>query len=39
MQETYAATLKDVEQLKKRVQHLEEEIAKIKMKMAGKKWL
>jgi nitrogen regulatory protein P-II 1 len=25
--------------LKKRVQHLEEEIAKIKMKMGGKKWL
>jgi polyhydroxyalkanoate synthesis regulator phasin len=39
MQEMSVATLEDVEYLKKRVQHLEEELAKIKMKMACKKWL
>jgi polyhydroxyalkanoate synthesis regulator phasin len=32
-------TLEEMERLKKRVQHLEEEVAKIKMKTAGKKWL
>jgi archaellum component FlaC len=31
--------LEDIEKLKKRVQHLELEIAKIKMKMGSKKWL
>jgi hypothetical protein len=31
--------LEDIEKLKKRVQHLELEVAKIKMKMGGKKWL
>jgi polyhydroxyalkanoate synthesis regulator phasin len=34
-----AATFEDVEHLKKRVQQLEEEVAKLKMKMSGKKWL
>jgi hypothetical protein len=39
MQELTQASLQDVEGLKRRVQHLEEEIAKVKMKMTGKKWL
>jgi len=39
MQELSETTHEDVERLKKRVQHLEEEVAKIKMKMGGKKWL
>ncbi len=39
MQEIAAVTSEDMERLKKRVQHLEEEVAKIKMKMGGKKWL
>jgi polyhydroxyalkanoate synthesis regulator phasin len=39
MQELSVPTLEDVERLKKRVQHLEEEVAKLKMKMSGKKWL
>ncbi len=39
MQELSVATLEDVECLKKRVQHLEEEVAKLKMKMSSKKWL
>jgi hypothetical protein len=29
----------DIEKLKKRVQNLELEVAKLKMKMSGKKWL
>jgi polyhydroxyalkanoate synthesis regulator phasin len=32
-------TSEDMERLKKRVQHLEEEVAKLKMKTSGKKWL
>jgi hypothetical protein len=32
-------SLQEVEFLKKRIQHLEEEVAKVKMKMSGKKWL
>jgi polyhydroxyalkanoate synthesis regulator phasin len=39
MQELSETTFEDVAQLKKRVQHLEEEVAKLKMKMSGKKWL
>jgi polyhydroxyalkanoate synthesis regulator phasin len=39
MQELSAVTLEDVEHLKKRVQHLEEEVAKLKMKVSGKRWL
>jgi polyhydroxyalkanoate synthesis regulator phasin len=39
MQEIAETTHEDVARLKKRVQHLEEEVAKIKMKMGGKKWL
>jgi polyhydroxyalkanoate synthesis regulator phasin len=39
MQELSEATLEDVEHLKKRVQHLEEEVAKLKMKVSGKRWL
>jgi hypothetical protein len=31
--------LEDIEKLKKRVQHLELEVAKLKMKISGKKWL
>ena len=31
--------LDDIEKLKKRVQNLELEVAKLKMKMSGKKWL
>lgn len=33
------ATFEEVERLKKQVQHLEEEVAKLKMKMCGKRWL
>jgi hypothetical protein len=29
----------DVASLKKRVQHLEEEMGKLKLKMTGKRWL
>ncbi len=39
MPELPQTALQDIENLKKRVQHLEEEIAKLKMKMSGKKWL
>ena len=39
MQEMCEVSLQDVEGLKRRVQHLEEELAKVKMKMTGKKWL
>jgi len=39
MQELSEATLEEVEHLKKRVQHLEEEVAKLKMKISGKRWL
>jgi len=39
MQELSEATFEDVDRLKKRVQHLEEEVAKLKMKMSGKRWL
>ena len=39
MQEIIETTSEDMERLKKRVQHLEEEVAKLKMKTSGKKWL
>jgi polyhydroxyalkanoate synthesis regulator phasin len=39
VQELSVATLEEMEHLKRRVQHLEEEVAKLKMKMSGKKWL
>lgn len=39
MPEMPETALEDIEKLKKRVQHLELEVAKIKMKMGGKKWL
>jgi len=39
MQEMSETSLQDVDCLKKRVQHLEEEMGKLKMKMTGKKWL
>jgi polyhydroxyalkanoate synthesis regulator phasin len=39
MQELTAATFEDVDRLKRRVQHLEEEVARLKMRMSGKKWL
>jgi polyhydroxyalkanoate synthesis regulator phasin len=39
MQELSETAFEDVASLKKRVQHLEEEVAKLKMKMSGKKWL
>ena len=39
MLEIPQTALEDIEKLKKRVQHLELEIAKMKMKMGGKKWL
>jgi hypothetical protein len=39
VQEPSEPILEEMERLKKRVQHLEEEVAKIKMKMGSKKWL
>jgi len=39
MSESPQTALEDIEKLKKRVQHLELEVAKLKMKMSGKKWL
>jgi hypothetical protein len=39
MPELPQTALEDIEKLKKRVQHLELEVAKLKMKMSGKKWL
>jgi hypothetical protein len=39
MPELPETALEDIEKLKKRVQHLELEVAKLKMKMSGKKWL
>jgi polyhydroxyalkanoate synthesis regulator phasin len=39
MQKLSEITLQDVENLRKRVQHLEEEVAKLKMKTSGKRWL
>lgn len=39
MPELPQSALEDIEKLKKRVQDLELEVAKIKMKMGGKKWL
>ena len=39
MQKLSKPTIQEVESLKKRVQHLELEIAKVKMKMTGKRWL
>ncbi len=39
MPEISETALEDIEKLKKRVQHLELEVAKLKMKMSGKKWL
>jgi hypothetical protein len=39
MPEIPQTALEDIEKLKKRVQNLELEVAKLKMKMSGKKWL
>jgi len=39
MTEILETALEDVEKLKRRVQNLESEVAKLKMKMSGKKWL
>ena len=39
MPEIPETLLEDVEKLKKRIQDLELEVAKLKMKMSGKKWL
>ena len=39
MSEIQKTALEDIEKLKKRVYDLELQIAKIKMKMSGKKWL
>ena len=39
MPEVPQAVLEDIKKLKKRVQDLELEVAKLKMKMSGKKWL
>jgi len=39
MPEIPETALEDIEKLKKRVQHLELEVAKLKMKISGKKWL
>ena len=39
MTEVSQTVLDDIEKLKKRVQNLELEVAKLKMKMSGKKWL
>lgn len=39
MQEPTESTIEDLSRLKKRVQELEEEVAKLKMKISGRKWL
>ena len=39
MSEIPQTALEDIEKLKKRVQNLELEVAKLKMKMSSKKWL
>ena len=39
MLELPQTALEDIEKLKKRVQDLELQVAKIKMNMSGKKWL
>ena len=39
MPEITQTALEDIEKLKKRVQDLELQVAKLKMKMSGKKWL
>ena len=39
MPELPQTALDDIEKLKKRVQNLELEVAKLKMKFSGKKWL
>ena len=39
MPEMPQTVLDDIEKLKKRVQNLELEVAKLKMKMSGKRWL
>ena len=39
MTELPQTALEDIEKLKRRVQHLELEVAKLKMKISGKKWL
>jgi hypothetical protein len=39
MPELPQTALDDIEKLKKRVQNLELEVAKLNMKMSGKKWL
>ncbi len=39
MEKIIQSALEDIEKLKKRVQSLELEVAKLKMKASGKKWL
>jgi hypothetical protein len=39
MQRMAEQSSQDIESLKRRVQHLEEEIGRMKMKMTGKRWL
>ena len=39
MPEITQTALEDIEKLRKRVQDLELQVAKLKMKMSGKKWL
>lgn len=39
MPEINQIALEDIEKLKRRVQNLELEVAKLKMKISGKKWL
>jgi hypothetical protein len=39
MPELPETALEDIEKLKKRVQRLELEVAKLKMKISGKRWL
>lgn len=39
MQEPTESTIEELGRLKKRVQELEEEVAKLKMKISGRKWL
>jgi hypothetical protein len=39
MPEIDQTALEDIEKLKRRVQNLELEVAKLKMKTSGKKWL
>jgi hypothetical protein len=39
MPEINQTALEDIEKLKRRVQNLELEVAKLKMKISGKRWL